>query len=107
MWPVPQRNDTTETDVGETFQPSFQRIVYRRWHDGMEACKKWLRKEGIKGEHIFVSDDDWNRLRGIFNFSGIPFGVLIGKDGKVIKTKHVMTDDDPLLKKALSANVAQ
>ena len=85
----------------------FNALYIADGDDGMEACKKWLRNEGIKGEHIFVSDDDWNRLRGIFNFSGIPFGVLIGKDGKVIKTKHVMTDDDPLLKKALSANVAQ
>lgn len=70
-------------------------------------ARNGLGRRVSKGEHIFVSDDDWNRLRGIFNFSGIPFGVLIGKDGKVIKTKHVMTDDDPLLKKALSANVAQ
>ncbi|MDE5794150.1 MAG: hypothetical protein K2I08_05475, partial [Muribaculaceae bacterium] len=66
------------------------------------ACKKWLRKEDIKGEHIFVSNDDWLRLRSLFNFSGIPFGVLICKDGKVLKTGyHFSSTNEVNLLKAL------
>ena len=66
----------------------------------MDACKKWLRKEDIKGEHIFVSDDDWQRLRGLFNFSGIPFGVLIDKKGKIVKTGFSIREES-LLRKTL------
>lgn len=38
----------------------------------------------IKGEHYFVSNDEWNILGGMFKISGIPHYVLVGKDGKVI-----------------------
>lgn len=38
----------------------------------------------IKGEHYYVSNDEWNILCGKFNISGIPHYVLVGKDGKVI-----------------------
>ena len=30
----------------------FNALYIADGDDGMEACKKWLRKEGIKGEHI-------------------------------------------------------
>ncbi|MDE6381224.1 MAG: TlpA family protein disulfide reductase [Muribaculaceae bacterium] len=68
----------------------------------MDACRDWLEKEGIKGEHIFISQDDWQRLTGLFNFSAIPFGVLIDKDGKIIKTHYDLSEMEyeqhPLLK---------
>lgn len=57
----------------------FKALYIANMADGIEDSKKWLRKEEIGGEHIFVSQDDWNRLAGLFNFSAIPFGVLIGK----------------------------
>lgn len=80
----------------------FKALYIANADEGMEECKKWLRKEGIKGEHIFVSGDDWKRLQSLFNFSGIPFGVLVGKDGKVIKTHYdYIYWDDLLLKEAL------
>ena len=46
--------------------------------------RKWLRKEEIGGEHIFVNGDDWSRLHALFNFSGVPFGVIIDKKGNVL-----------------------
>ncbi len=67
----------------------------------MDSCKKWLEKEGIQGEHIFISKDDWQRLCGLFNFSAIPFGVLIGRDGNIIKTDYQIYAEDLILKKAL------
>lgn len=69
----------------------FRALYIANADEGLDECKKWLRKEEIKGEHIFVSNDDWHRLRGLFNFSGIPFGVLIGKDGKVLKTHYYVS----------------
>ncbi|MDE6341169.1 MAG: TlpA family protein disulfide reductase [Muribaculaceae bacterium] len=79
----------------------FKALYIANADEGLEACKKWLRKEEIKGEHIFVSGDDWQRLRGLFNFSGIPFGVLIDKDGKIVKAGFSIRMDDSLLRKTL------
>lgn len=68
------------------------------------ACEKWLSENGIGGEHIFISGDDWKRLAGLFDFSGIPYGVLIGKDGRVIATDYTFFSPDEIrLKHALSA----
>ncbi|MDE6637459.1 MAG: TlpA family protein disulfide reductase, partial [Muribaculaceae bacterium] len=70
--------------------------------DGIETCKTWLKKQNIKGEHIFVSANDWKRLSQQFNFNKIPFGVLIGKDGHIIMTNyHTYSIDDPIILNAL------
>lgn len=79
----------------------FRALYIANREESMEACKKWLRNEGIKGEHIFVTNDDWNRLCNLFNINGIPHGVLIGKDGRVIENKYNFKSDDQLLIKAL------
>lgn len=79
----------------------FRALYIANADEGMEACKKWLRNEEIKGEHIFVTNDDWQRLTGLFNFSAIPFGVLINKEGKILKTHYHIQEDEPLLTKAL------
>lgn len=65
------------------------------------ACENWLEKEGIKGEHIFISNSTWNKLSSIFNFSAIPFKVLIDKEGNVLKTSYELFTGEPLLEKAL------
>ena len=80
----------------------FKALYIANADEGLEACKNWLKKEDIKGEHIFVSGDEWKQLSGLFNFSGIPFGVLISKDGKIIRTGYSIYDNDPLLEKALN-----
>ncbi len=79
----------------------FKALYIANAEEGMDECKKWLNKEDIKGEHIFVSGDDWKRLCGLFNFSGIPHGVLVGKDGKVINPDYHFYLEDASLKKAL------
>ncbi len=79
----------------------FKALYIANADDGLEACKKWLRKEEIKGEHIFVSGDDWQRMMGLFNFSAIPFGVLIDKNGNILKTNYQIVEGEPLLTKAL------
>ena len=38
----------------------------------------------IKGEHYRVSNDEWNFLTAMFNISGIPHYVLVGKTGEII-----------------------
>ncbi|MCI8997867.1 MAG: TlpA family protein disulfide reductase [Muribaculaceae bacterium] len=68
---------------------------------GKDACEKWLNKEGIKGEHIFISNDNWKRLNSLFNFSGIPFSVLIDKEGNVIETNYQIVNGELRLEEAL------
>ncbi len=90
-----------KTLLEELEDQPFKALYIANASEGMEACKKWLRKEEIKGEHIFVSGDDWQRLMGFFNFSAIPFGVLISKNGEILKTHYQIGEGESLLTKAL------
>lgn len=76
----------------ERFADKPFKALYVAEDTDLVRCNRFLEKEGIKGEHIYVSQDNWNRLRAYFNFSGIPFGVLIGKDGQLLKT-HFLLDN--------------
>ena len=64
-------------------------------------AEEWMRKEEIKGEHVFVSSDDWNRLQALFNFSSIPFGAIIDKNGNVIRVGCRMPQQKDLFDKIL------
>jgi hypothetical protein len=44
-----------------------------------------MNDNNIKGEHIYVTRNEWNLLMDMFNFNAIPHAALIGKDGKVIQ----------------------
>ncbi|MDE6304630.1 MAG: TlpA family protein disulfide reductase [Paramuribaculum sp.] len=72
--------------LAEYADKPFRALYIANADEDIESCKKWLRKEEIGGEHIFVSGDDWNRLRTLFNFSGIPFGVIIDENGNILET---------------------
>lgn len=86
----------------ELAEKPFKALYIANADERVDAAKKWLAEEGIKGEHIFISDDDWKRLNGLFNFSSIPFGVLVGKDGKILATAYHIYSSEQLLKKALA-----
>jgi thiol-disulfide isomerase/thioredoxin len=60
----------------------------------------------IKGEHYRVSDDEWNTLCGMFNISGIPHYVLVGKDGKVINP-HLAHMQNEQLKTMLMKHISE
>lgn len=53
--------------------------------DTPEKCKPWLDENNIKGEHIFITNAEWSQMQEKFNFSGIPFHVLVDKTGRVRK----------------------
>lgn len=48
-----------------------------------EASNKWMGDNNIKGEHIFITSEEWSLMQEKFNFSSIPFHVLVDKSGKV------------------------
>lgn len=60
----------------------------------------------IKGEHYRASEDEWNTLCGMFNISGIPHCVLVGKDGKVINS-HLSYMGNDQLKALLTKHIME
>jgi len=50
----------------------------------------------IKGEHYRVSTDEWNYLKAMFNVSGIPHYVLVGKTGEVVNPNFGHYDNEKL-----------
>jgi thiol-disulfide isomerase/thioredoxin len=63
----------------------FLYITEEKYRDDSE---KWLDETEIKGEHIYISTDDWNHLQTYLNFSGIPFTCIIDKDGGLHRDKE-------------------
>jgi hypothetical protein len=40
---------------------------------------------------VLLTDSEWNHMRQLFKFNGIPRYILIGKDGEVITTNFSFT----------------
>ena len=57
-----------------------------------EPSEQFLTSNNIRGEHIYLSAEDWNRLRAKLNFSGIPFYVLIDRDGTLHSLRNKFVD---------------
>ena len=49
-----------------------------------DSWKATIAKEQLKGEHILLTNDQFNILSGEFGFNGIPHYVLVDKSGRVI-----------------------
>lgn len=54
-----------------------------------EHTEQWLTKNNIKGEHIYVTHNEWNLLAAKFNFYAIPFSIGVDKDGNVVDFDEV------------------
>ena len=65
-----------------------------------ELSEKFLSENNIKGEHIFLSSDEWNLLTNKFQFYGIPFSLLIDRQGNIVEKEVEPTTGmiDELLK---------
>ena len=57
-------------------------------YDDVEHSTQWLKEKGINGEALFVDERDWTAFKGVFNFTGTPALVLIGRDGFVHEASH-------------------
>ena len=49
-----------------------------------EYAEKWMQENNIKGEHIYVSHNDWLLLEEKFQFNAIPFKTAVDKDGNFV-----------------------
>jgi thiol-disulfide isomerase/thioredoxin len=50
----------------------------------------------VKGDHYYLSKDEWNYLTAHFNIRGIPHYVLVGKEGEVINANVPQMSNDSL-----------
>lgn len=47
-----------------------------------ESTEQWLQKNNIKGEHIYVTHEEWKFLDAKFQFYAPPFSVVFDKQGR-------------------------
>ena len=57
-------------------------------YDDVEHSTQWMKEKGINGEALFIDERDWTALKGLFNFTGTPALVLIGRDGFIHAASH-------------------
>ena len=63
-----------------------------------EDAEQWMQKNNIKGEHIFVTHEEWQLLCQKFQFSAVPFQIAFDKDGNLVKKEYLNTYLDELIK---------
>lgn len=49
-----------------------------------ESAEAWMKENNIQGEHIYLSSDDWTYLQTHFQFSAIPFALILDKKGRLL-----------------------
>lgn len=54
-----------------------------------EHTEAWLIKNNIKGEHIYVTHNEWNLLAAKFNIYAIPFKIGVDMNGNVVAFKEI------------------
>ncbi len=54
--------------------------------EGRTRAEQWMQENNIHGEHLFVSSDEWAKLRAYLNFTGIPFCIIVDKEGRMVGT---------------------
>ncbi|MDE6786255.1 MAG: redoxin domain-containing protein, partial [Muribaculaceae bacterium] len=87
LWcPTCRQGMIDQKKVIEHFAGQPFKVLYVSDDVNIAGSNQWLEKKGIQGEHIYISSENWKRISEYFNFNYIPFGVLIGKDGTLIKT---------------------
>ena len=52
-----------------------------------EQCEQWMKENNIKGEHIFVTHEEWKFLSAKFQFAATPFSTAVDKKGKLTTQK--------------------
>lgn len=50
-----------------------------------ERAEKWMNEKNIRGEHIYVSAQEWVMLTSMLNFSAIPHGLVADRSGNIIR----------------------
>lgn len=51
--------------------------------------EQWMQDNNIKGEHIYVTHEEWKQLSVKFQFSAIPFNLALDKDGNIVEREYL------------------
>ena len=49
-----------------------------------DYAEKWMTENHIKGEHIYLTHEEWLLLCGKFQFNAVPFHLAVDKDGNIV-----------------------
>ena len=81
----------------EEMKDEAVKFLYITTEDQKASGEKWMDDNTIKGEHIYITDNEWKQFETMLNFSAIPHGALVSKDGKLIEgdfhVDHFNSDD--------------
>lgn len=61
------------------------KFLYITTADQKSSAEKWMTENNIKGEHIYITRNEWKQFETMINFTGIPRGALVSKEGKLIE----------------------
>ncbi|MCQ2259391.1 MAG: redoxin family protein [Bacteroidaceae bacterium] len=76
------------------------KFIYITTEDQKPSAEKWMGENNIKGEHVYVTQNEWKQLEAMINFTAIPRGALVNKEGKLIESDfHVGQFNSEELKK--------
>lgn len=69
--------------------PDFKYLFITGYEDSAGKAYDDFVAENLEGEEcLMLPQADFNRLRDLFNFSGIPHYVMIGRDGRVLNDNY-------------------
>ena len=61
------------------------KFLYITTEDDKTSAEKWMTENNIKGEHVYITRNEWKQFETMINFTGIPRGALVSKEGKLIE----------------------
>ena len=61
------------------------KFLYIATENEKDNAEKWMSEKNIKGEHIYISDNEWKQFEAMINFTAIPRQALVSKNGKLIE----------------------
>ncbi len=63
-----------------------------------ENWKKTIKEKEIKGEHVFLNDEEFNELKALYGITGVPHYMLINKQGEIFnnasRPSHKIIDSE-------------
>ena len=61
------------------------KFLYITTEDQKSSAEKWMTENNIKGEHVYITQNEWKQFETMINFTAIPRGALVSKEGKLIE----------------------
>lgn len=81
----------SQKKIVEELKDEPVKFLYINTDDEKEASEKWMGEKSIKGEHIYITKEEWRQFQTMINFQAIPRCVLVGKNGKLIERDFDIT----------------